>query len=111
MKGLTLLVTAAVIVFAPSGAQSATPSLQTTHTVVATIPTGSSAAGLAFATRSDLLYVANVFSDDVSVIDPRTRTVIDTVQLAGGHRLGHRRCHERGRPHDPGGVFAPGRRV
>jgi YVTN family beta-propeller protein len=60
-----------------------------THHVVAEIPTGSSAAGMTFAARSGRLYVANVFSDDVSVIDPRTRRVVDTVPLVGGTTCAH----------------------
>ena len=92
-KILSALVAAAVFARAASGARPAppVPSLHATHAVVATLigATGSSPAGLAFATRSGLLYVANIFTDDVSVIDPRTRTVVDTVKLAGDNTCAH----------------------
>src|SRR5207249_11569325 len=77
---------------APEGRAAApVPLVRATHTVVATLTSapGSSPAGLAFATRSGLLFVANIFTDDVSVIDPRTRAVIDTVKLAGGNTCAH----------------------
>jgi YVTN family beta-propeller protein len=58
-------------------------------TVIATIPVGLSPAWLAFDTRNGRVYVANIFSDDVSVIDPRTNTVVDTIPLAGGFVCAH----------------------
>lgn len=79
-----------VVLIATSAASAGTvPSVRATHEVVATIPVGSQAAWLAFAGRTDLLYVANIFSDDVSVIDPTTRSVVDTIPLAGGSVCAH----------------------
>src|SRR4029077_3712531 len=83
----------AAFALAGSGAGSAAPAplRQNTHTVVATLvgPPGSSATGLAFATRSGLLYVANVFTDDVSVIDRFRPQVVCSVKLAGGNTCAH----------------------
>src|SRR5947208_4487394 len=93
MKVQALIVALAVLTLAAPEARAAAPVplVRATHTVVATLtsPPGSSPAGLAFATRSGLLFVANIFTDDVSVIDPRTRAVIDTVKLAGGNTCAH----------------------
>src|SRR5439155_7866222 len=93
MKVQALIVADAVLTLdAPEGRAAApVPLVRATHTVVATLtsPPGSSPAGLAFATRSGMLFVANIFTDDVSMIDPRTRAVIDTVKLAGGHTCAH----------------------
>ncbi len=91
MKVVPLLTAAGIFVLGASGAVFAppVPSPRATHEVVATIPTGSSAAGLAFAARTGLLYVTNIFSDNVSVIDPRTRSVVDTVPLVGGNDCAH----------------------
>src|SRR2546428_12124713 len=93
MKVQALIVALAVLTLAAPEARAAAPVplVRATHTVVATLTSapGSSPAGLAFATRSGLLFVANIFTDDVSVIDPRTRAVIDTVKLAGGNTCAH----------------------
>ena len=93
MKGLSIVIAVALLALVAPGSQAAAPvpPSHPTHTVVATLtgPPGSSPAGLAFASRSGLLYVANVFTDDVSVIDPRTRSVVDTVKLAGGTTCAH----------------------
>src|SRR2546428_13486497 len=88
MKVQALIVALAVLTLAAPEARAAAPVplVRATGTVVATLtsPPGSSPAGLAVATRSGLLFAANIFTDDVSVIDPRTRAVIDTVKLADG---------------------------
>jgi YVTN family beta-propeller protein len=91
MKVLPLLTAAGIFALGASGAMSArpVPSLRATHEVVATIHTGPSAAGLAFAARTGFLYVTNIFGDNVSVIDPRTRSVVDTVPLVGGNVCAH----------------------
>ena len=58
--------------------------------VIATIPVGSSPAGIAFNPDNGFLYVANLDSNTVSVIDPATNTVVVTIPVGSGpdwHRL------------------------
>src|SRR2546426_1003355 len=54
---------------------------QSRHEIVATIPTGPSAAGLAFAQRTGFLYVAIAHTDEVVVLDADTRTVSDRIPV------------------------------
>jgi YVTN family beta-propeller protein len=49
------------------------------QTVVATVAVGSEPAGVAFDSRNGDVYVTNLCSDTVSVIDGATNTVVATV--------------------------------
>ena len=58
-------------------------------TVLATISVGDTPAWLAIDQRTGDVYVANIFSDDVSVIDGQTNLVVATIPLAGGNECAH----------------------
>ncbi|MGA7522176.1 MAG: beta-propeller fold lactonase family protein [Acidobacteriaceae bacterium] len=53
------------------------------HYVVARIPVGKNPRGLVFSPDGARLYVANRLDDTISVIDPHTDQVVQTIRLAG----------------------------
>jgi YVTN family beta-propeller protein len=54
------------------------------YSVIATIPVGKSPFGVAINPTNGLVYVANANSNTVSVIDPKTNTVVATKYVFGG---------------------------
>ena len=52
--------------------------------VISTVDVGQRPSALAFNPSNDKIYVANILSDDVSVIESSTNTVISTVEVGDG---------------------------
>ncbi len=59
-----------------------------THALVATIAAGDRPVAVATSADGARVYVANLFSNDVTVIDTATNTVITTIAMAGGDPFG-----------------------